>query len=66
MATTKHLLSTAEVAAEVNRTHTTISRWVRAGKLRPVAEGEGIRGARFFRRSDVERIKRELDRNRAA
>lgn len=61
MASTQ-LLSTADVAAEFDRTHVTISRWVRAGKLTPAVEGQGIRGARFFRRADVERLKRELEK----
>ena len=62
---TTRLLSTAEAAKELDRAHNTVSRWVREGKLKPVAEGEGIRGARFFTRAEIARMKRELEKDAA-
>ncbi|WP_282824093.1 helix-turn-helix domain-containing protein [Gulosibacter sediminis] len=66
MANEMQLLSTAEVAIELGCSHSTVSRWVRAGKLKPAVEGAGLRGPRFFRRAEVQRIKRTVTRNLAA
>lgn len=53
-------LITTKVAAEILAVdHRTVTRWVDAGKLREVAKGAGVRGARFFARSDVEALRRE-------
>jgi len=57
---TSDFLTTAQVAVELHRDRSVINKWVKAGKIKPVVEGEGLRGARFFRRSEVERVKREL------
>lgn len=57
---TNGFLTTAEVAAELHRDRSVINKWVKAGKIKPAIEGDGVRGARFFRRSEVDRIKREL------
>lgn len=44
-------------AAEIaGVTQATINRWVAAGRLKPVAEFPGYRGARLFARADVEAV----------
>ena len=53
-------LSTRQVADELGVGITTVNRWVRDGRLRPTVQGDGIRGARFFRRSDIDALDREL------
>ena len=47
------LLFTADVAARCGVTVRTVNRWVREGKLTPVAQAPGPRGARMFRSSDL-------------
>lgn len=59
MATGK-LLTTAEVAAILHRDRSVINKWVKAGKIKPAVEGDGIRGPRFFRLAEVERVQRAL------
>lgn len=34
----------------------TLSRWVKAGKIQPIIKGAGLRGPMWFRRSDVEKL----------
>ncbi len=51
------LISTAEAASELNVHRSTLTRMVEAGKIKPAARGEGIRGSMFFYRSEVERVK---------
>lgn len=56
---TKALLSTAEAADAAGMSVATINRWADAGKLPVALRAPGIRGARFFRRKDVEAIARD-------
>lgn len=49
-------MSTRQVAAKYRVTVTTVARWVEAGRLTPALRGEGIRGAMWFRSSDVEAL----------
>ena len=51
------LLFTADVAAEKGVSVRTVNRWVREGKLTPVAQAPGPKGARMFRRSDIDSLK---------
>ena len=48
------LLFTADVAARCGVTVRTVNRWVREGKLTPVAQAPGPKGARMFRAADLE------------
>ena len=50
------LLFTADVAAKRGVTVRTVNRWVREGKLTPVAQAPGPRGARMFRAADLEAV----------
>lgn len=50
------LLTTAEVARIVGRSVPTIHRWVESGRLPTARKLPGIRGARLFRRSDVDAL----------
>jgi DNA-binding transcriptional MerR regulator len=51
---------TSRQAAEVaGTTVTTINRWVASGRLTPVIEVPGYRGARLFDPADVEALRSE-------
>lgn len=50
------LLTTAEVAARLNRSVYTVSRYVREGVLRPTMQLPGANGARLFHPAEVERF----------
>ncbi len=65
MTTNTKLLGTTEVCAELNISRATLTRWVQAGKIKPAVEGAGIRGPRFFYRSEVARVKRSFERRAA-
>lgn len=52
----QELIPTSEVAAILGKSVATINRWADKGKLEPALELSGLRGARFFRRSDVEAL----------
>ncbi|WP_157603058.1 helix-turn-helix domain-containing protein [Rathayibacter sp. Leaf299] len=60
------LISSAEAASELNISLPTLSRWVKAGKVRAAVEGKGIRGPRWFYRSEIARVKQTLERRSAA
>ena len=53
------LIPTAEAADILGRDVATIARWVRNGQLTPAVKAPGLRGARFFRRSDIEDFARK-------
>jgi len=53
------LVSTLEAADILQRPVATINRWANRGTLPIAVRGNGIRGARMFRREDVERVARE-------
>lgn len=55
-------LSTAQAAAELNMHRSTLTRMVQDGKIKPAIAGEGIRGAMFFRVTEVRRVKRTMER----
>lgn len=50
------LVSTAEASEISGLSVATINRWVREGRLTPAYEGDGIRGTRLYRRSDIEAL----------
>lgn len=50
------LIPTAEVARLARKDVRTVNRWVRDGRLVPVVQGPGVRGARLFRPEDVLRL----------
>lgn len=50
------LLFTADVAARCGVTVRTVNRWVREGKLTPVAQAPGPKGARMFNAADLEAV----------
>ncbi len=50
------LLFTAEAAQRLGVTPRTVNRWVREGKLTPVAQAPGPKGARMFRADDLEAV----------
>jgi excisionase family DNA binding protein len=53
------LLSTAEVAQLLGCRVNTVNRWVRIGRLTPAVSLAGRTGARLFRRTDVEAMRRD-------
>ena len=50
------LMSSSEVAAALATSQSTVSRMVAAGRLVAAFQASGIRGPRYFRRADVERL----------
>jgi DNA-binding transcriptional MerR regulator len=50
------LLFTADVATRCGVTARTVNRWVREGKLTPVAQAPGPKGARMFSAADLEAV----------
>ncbi len=54
-------LNAAQTAVELNRTVSSVHRYVEVGRLTPAFEAPGLRGAKFFRRSDVEALAAELE-----
>lgn len=53
---TETLIGSAEASELLHIDRSTVSRWVKSGKLTPAVKGSGIRGEVFFRREDVEAI----------
>lgn len=50
------LLRSLEAAERLGIDRATFNRWVAAGRITPAVEFPGKRGARLFRRADVERL----------
>ena len=50
------MVTSREAAEIAGTTITTVNRWVKAGRLQPVIELPGYRGARLFSRDDVTAI----------
>lgn len=50
------LIDTKEAAHLLGVTVRTVARYVDAGDLEPVVKVDGLRGARFFYRRDVQRL----------
>ena len=66
MTSTPKLISTKETCELLQISRATLTRWVQAGKTKEAAKGEGIRGERFFYRTDVVRLKKQLDSKKVA
>lgn len=60
MANNNNFYSTAEAAAQLNMSRSNLTRWVKSGKIKPFIRGEGRNGPMYFRKSEVERVKRAL------
>lgn len=60
------LVSTAQAAERLDVDVRTIARWVNAGRLTPVVQAPGLRGARLFRPEDVDALAADLARQRSA
>ena len=60
------LIGTAEAARLLGRTVSTVNRWASTGRLIPAAQGNGVRGPRFFRRADVVKLAERLNSKQAA
>lgn len=56
MHNTDQLVDTATAAERLHVDRSTFTRWVKAGKITPVAKGAGIRGPMFFSAPDVEAL----------
>lgn len=54
------LLTTAEVAARVGRTRTTVIEWVKAGRLKPTRKLPTSTGAYLFSERAVAKLEKEL------
>lgn len=50
------LLTTAQIAERFGVDVRTVARWVNAGRLTPVVQAPGLRGARLFRPEDVDAL----------
>ena len=50
------LLSSREVCERLDIDRSTLSRWVTAGRIVPVHQGEGIRGPMLFDPADIDRL----------
>jgi predicted site-specific integrase-resolvase len=61
MTDTSHIGS-REAASIVGVTQTTINRWVKDGRLTPVVEFPGYRGARLFARADIAKLTKDGER----
>lgn len=48
------LIGSAEVSSILHIDRSTVSRWVKAGKLQPIVKGSGVRGELFFSRTQIE------------
>lgn len=52
----EQVLTTAEVAEQTGWSVATINRWADSGVLPVAVKAPGLRGARMFRQSDVDKI----------
>ena len=66
MTTNSKLANSAETCEVLRISRPTLTRWVQSGRIKVAVEGAGIRGPRFFYRSEVARIKRQLSNKAAA
>lgn len=57
MSTPRDDLTSAEVARTLGIDRSTLSRWVTAGRIKPVRKLPGLRGAFLFDPDDVEKIR---------
>lgn len=64
--TSSNLIGSVEVAEALGVSRPTITRWAQTGKIKPAHRGAGLRGALVFRKSEVERVKRQLPKKTAA
>lgn len=61
-----NLIPSKDAAEQLGVDRATLNRWAKAGKLTPAIEGEGLRGARFYRQSDIDKVKATTKRGTAA
>lgn len=66
MAITSDLLTTAQVAARLDVWVGTVNGWARSGRLAPVLQVPGYKGARLFDPAEVEALAVERERRKAA
>ena len=59
MNNSEQLLSTAEVAEKAGTHYSTVTRWVKTGKLQAVYKADGLRGFYMFDAEHVEAFLRE-------
>lgn len=52
----ERLLTSRQVAEQMNTTVTTVNRWVQAGRLEPALRVPGYRGARLFDPASIEAL----------
>lgn len=57
MPTSTDFMSSAEACELLSVDRSTLTRWVAAGLIRPAMKAPGLRGAYFFERAEVERVK---------
>lgn len=50
------LIPTATAARLLGVTVDTLNRWARAGKIAPAVQGDGLTGARFYVRAEIEAL----------
>ncbi len=58
---TTDLLPAADAARTLEVDVATVNRWAAAGTLQTAWKAPGLRGARFFTRAEVDRIKAERE-----
>lgn len=66
MQTRNGFLNTLEAASELHISRSTLTRWVQAGKVKPVVRGDGRNGAMFFRASEIKRVRESIGTERKA
>lgn len=54
------LLSSRDAATLLGRTVSSVHRYVDLGQLSPALQADGLRGAKFFHRADVEALAAQL------
>lgn len=60
MTTPTKLIGSAEACDLLHVSRPTLTRMVQSGKIKVAVEGTGVRGPRFFYRSEVERVAAKL------
>jgi excisionase family DNA binding protein len=54
--TTTDLITSAQASRIIGIHHSTVLKWVKAGRLTPAMKVPGLRGPMLFAREDVERL----------
>lgn len=55
-----HLIGAADVCERLDIDRSTLSEWVKAGKIAPALTGRGRTGAHFFDETDVDKLHQAL------